>query len=107
MAKIKKAAIYAKGIVPVVGMGATAGYGSDRYPYTVTAVNKTGKTIKVIQTNPIWENGKIIGYDESYQPNTGAIYTLRKDGYFYHKGGKARGGAMCLGYRSYYQDPSF
>lgn len=32
----------------MVGLGATMIVGSDRYPYTVVAFNKTGKTISVV-----------------------------------------------------------
>ena len=108
MAKRKrKAAVYANGIAPVVGMGATYGIGSDRYSYTITSVNKTGKTIKAMPANPIFENGKLLGFDESYAAGEGTVYTLRKDGYFYAKGSKSRYGALVIGHRSYYMDPHF
>ena len=103
----RKPAVYANNIVPVVGMGATYGIGSDRYAYTITTVNKTGKSIKVIQCNPIFTDGKITGYDESYEPGVGTTFTLRKNGYFYAKGSKAKYGALVIGHRSYYMDPHF
>lgn len=105
--RIKKAAVYANGVAPVVGMGATYSIGSDRYPYTITEVNKTGKTIKARQTNPIIENGKILGYDESYTAGEGTVYTLRHNGYFYAKGCKAAHGSLSIGIRNYYMDPHF
>ena len=114
--KVKKAAVYANGITPVVGMGATYSIGSDRYAKTVTAVNKSGKTIKVVSAASIYTTKKnlkphecqeLIGYDESFTPDSGNVYTLRHDGYFYAKGSKARYGCLVLGHRNTYRDPHF
>lgn len=105
--KVRKEAVYANGIIPVVGMGATYSIGSDRYAYTITAVNKTGKTIKAMHSNEIYENGKLVGYDETCIPDAGQVYTLRHDGYFYAKGSKAKYGCLCIGHRNSYRDPHF
>ncbi len=105
--KVRKEAVYANGIIPVVGMGATYSIGSDRYAQTITAVNKTGKTIKVVHSNEIYENGKLVGYDDSYTPDTGTVYTLRKNGYFHAKGSKAKYGYLSIGNRNSYRDPHF
>lgn len=105
--KVKKAAVYANGIIPVVGMGATYSIGSDRYAQTITAVNKTGKTIMVVHSNPIYKDGKIEGYDERYEPGTGTVYTLRHNGYFHAKGSKAKYGYLSIGTRNQYMDPHF
>jgi hypothetical protein len=114
--KVKKAAVYANSITPVVGMGATYSIGSDRYAQTITAVNKTGKTIMVVGANSIYtkhtnlkpnEGQTLIGYDESFTPNTGTVYTLRKNGYFHAKGSKAKYGYLTIGQRNTYMDPHF
>ena len=116
--RIKKDAVYADNIKPEIGMGVTCGSGSDRYPYTVVAINKTGKTIKITSDSYQFIRNvpeKIVfdRYEGHYEYTShmgveyAREYSLRKDGHFYPKGSKARYGAAYLGSRSYYQDPSF
>ena len=102
--------------IPEVGMGATVGVGSDRYPATIIEVNK-GKdgvgTSFAIQ----WDSHKRVGGEFPYykyecKPNSNGritYYTLRKTGRYKQKGWALRspGGGIGIGHRRYYQDPSF
>lgn len=99
-------------LIPVVGMGATYYIGSDRYPYTIIAVNKTGKTICVQRDKATPAEG----YDYyskqvyNYTPNLLGdieVYTLRKNGRFYRQGETSKYGCLVIGKRNQYQDPSF
>lgn len=99
---------------PTVGMGATAGYGSDAYPYTIVAVSPSGTRISVQEdTAELVSAPGPIGSREDYiyKPNPeGQIkhYSLRKNGYWYPVGSDMHsGGGLAVGVRRYYQDPSF
>ena len=101
-----------------VGDGASAGFGSDSYPYTVIEVNPTGKTI-VVQNDSAHATKDSEYYgnqDYTYSRNTTSpkvTYTWRKrHGCYYPKGCTAprRGGGsggLYIGERRYYQDPSY
>lgn len=101
-------------IVPRVGMRATYGIGSDRYPYEVVEVG--GKIEKGVPYRVTVRRMKIIlgeGFDfysnqvYNYESNVDAspeILTLRSDGY-YRKHCKC--GYWSFGDADYYQDPSF
>ena len=104
----RKPAVY-DGAIPVIGIGATMSVGSDCYPYTVTSINKSGKTITAVQTWPNHDSeGKITGYVESFEPGAGSVFTLRKNGTFYQKGSSIKyTGALHIGHRTYHQDPHF
>lgn len=99
---------------PEVGMGATAGYGSDCYPYTIVAVSASGKRITVQQDTAtlVSAPGPIGSHQEyMYTANPEAqkrVYSLRKNGYWYPIGTDTHsGGGLAVGSRRYYQDPSF
>ena len=49
----------------------------------------------------------MVNYDDSYTPDTGTVYTLRKNGYFHAKGSKAKYGYLSIGNRNSYRDPHF
>jgi len=99
-------------VVPVVGMPATVGIGSDSYPYTVTEVSASGKSI-TIQRNTYkaaadsnyygqqkYEYGELQGEPE--------VWTLRTDGRWRRKGTtKGSGYYLTLGVRRAYSDPHF
>ncbi len=114
-AGLDKAEGYAKRveIIPAVGMGATAGYGSDSYPYTVIKISANGKTLVVQADN----HKPAPGFDYysnqvyTYTPNPEGetkTFTLRDNGRWVLKGESKKGGLrLGLGHRRYYQDPSF
>jgi len=100
-------------VLPVIGMGATAGYGSDSYPYTVIAISANGKTITVQADDhkPAPGHHYINNQVYTYSPNPEGetkVFTLRDNGRWVLKGeGKKNGLRLGLGHRRYYQDPSF
>ena len=88
-------------IAPEIGMGATYNIGSDSYAYTISKVNRTGKTIEVKAD---------VRKGEDFIPNPNAkarIFTMRKSGYFQEKGADGRSGYLTIGVRKEYRDPSF
>lgn len=96
---------------PEVGMGATAGYGGDSYPYTIVSVSKSGRQIEVQR-----DEATYIGPERKYgdEPNKEDWkYTPIPDSHKYtvklNRKGKWVGvGGYCgLGYRRYRQDPHF
>lgn len=95
---------------PFVGMGATVYGYSDRYAATVTAVNKTGKTIELTEDTVTKWDPWPSGYGTAFAPNpTGRkwVATLRTV-----KGGKVWrtkgvGDGVTLGTRAAYRDPHF
>ena len=102
-------------IKPKVGMGATYVIGSDRYPYEIIEVSKSGKAIWIrsMSTKPNADHGGIYGrqsYDYFSNPNGKIIKaTLRKNGKFIIEGNtiRSRCGQIVIGYADYYQDPHF
>ena len=100
-------------VIPVVGMGATAGYGSDSYPYTIIAVSANGKTVTVQDDNhhPAPGCNGITNQVYTYSRNPNGptkVYTLRSNGAWVLKGESMKGGGrLGIGHRRYYQDPSF
>ncbi len=93
-----------------VGLGATMGVGSDRYPYTVVAFNKTGKTITVVRDN--FTADKEGGHDfygtqkwiftPGNSTNTEIARWSAKRGCY-----QIDGTRLYVGKREAYQDPSF
>lgn len=100
-------------VVPVVGMPATVGIGSDSYPYTVTAVSASGKSI-TLQRNryKAAADSNYFGqqkyeYSDEYQGEA-EVWTLRTDGKWRRKGTeKGSGYYLCLGFRRAHSDPHF
>lgn len=104
---------------PPVGMGATFGYGSDCYPYTVVDVSPSGKTIWLARDDYQIVSGSFQGGDarHEYRPDPesqGDPRTWRKAtwrtvrgqaGYFVGPGRSAV--RVSLGRRMFYQDPHF
>lgn len=93
--------------VPEVGDGAFSVVGSDRYPYTVTKVSKSGATIEVRRcrarvVSGSWTVGPrpVIEYEETDQESEVARWS-RSKGCFVTPGGSR----IVTGERSYYQDP--
>ena len=103
-------------VIPEVGMGATAGAGSDCYPYTIHRVDLTGKVKKMWVSNdnhtPTEKHEYYGNQDYTYSndneknPEAWELCTLRKDGYW-HFGTTKSGQRIYPGTRRYYQDPSF
>lgn len=77
-------------IPPVVGMAATFGIGPDRYPYVITAVSASGKTV---QARGQWWHAE--RPDEKF--------TLRTDGVYRPVG--ANYGYLYIGAADDYQSP--
>jgi hypothetical protein len=98
-----------KFVEPVVGMGATMGVGSHRYPYTIVEVNKTGKTIVLQADNYELVEGDAYGSEHQvyrFFPNPDAekiVARLRKDGSY----GQGLNFRFHIGHRSAYRDPHF
>lgn len=95
-----------KDVKPEVGMGATYLGWTDREPYTVIAISKSGKTITVQEDIAIRvdNNGMSESQKYEFKPNPlGRTYNLRLT----KKGWSCRGMQFALGYRSKYYDFSF
>ncbi len=116
--RIRKIAQYKDNIKPIIGIGATYSIGSDCYPYTIVSINKSGKTIGL--TGDLYEANKNGAIPFDYYANQDYVYTsvpvtkdnvsyatLRKNGYFYFKGSGSKHGAIIIGHRRHYSDPSF
>lgn len=96
---------------PEVGMGATFGVGSDRYPYTVIQVTNDRKV--VLQA----DHYKLIGgssqsenqiYEYTPDPfGTVVIATLRVNGRWVRKGQDKHSPGFYIGDRRAYRDPCF
>lgn len=95
---------------PVVGMGATMYVGTDRYPYTVTEVSKSGKQMLIQQD----EFSATTGHDfygvqkYCFTPNPkGPVVKVRWNerlGWWRACNCKS---LVSLGHRDAYMDPSF
>ena len=106
-------------IIPEVGMGATIGYGSDRYPYTIHKISPDGKKIwasedkhHVVPKEGGYAYGSDIPYTYSNNNQNDesqwSLFTLRKNGRYIQKESSRNSGSyLTIGFRRYYQDPSF
>lgn len=97
-------------VVPVVGMGACYGIGSDCYPYTVVKILSPCRI--QVQTDNYKPTEKHEGpfgkQDYTYEPNPqGDIrtFTLRKNGRWYEMGSSMKYGCLTLNFRKAYFDP--
>jgi len=96
--------------VLVIGDGATYFVGSDRYPYTIVEISKTGKTVKVQRDNA---KNTVAWPDQEWKftANPDApieTLTKRSDGAYRQKGTrKCRGVGWNLNGRDKYLNPSF
>lgn len=99
--------------MPVVGEGASHGYGSDSYPFTIVEVAPDGRWIVVQADDYKRTDNNGYGGQQVYEytPNPNAErekYTLRKDGHYHRDGSLMKHrNIMHLGGRYAYQDPSF
>jgi hypothetical protein len=97
---------------PEIGMGATTGYGSDRYPYTVVAILSKRKIrlqadrYRRTDTNGVSE---VQHYDITPDPDGVTVEaTLRKDGSWVRDGDPlGHGQRFCLGHLDAHFDPHF
>lgn len=99
---------------PVVGMGASILYYTDREAATIVEVNKSGKTIWVTEdtSKRIDKNGAFSEaqeYEYTSNPDGHKIcFTLRENGSWVRKGESMRGGTrLIVGARMKYRDPHF
>lgn len=98
---------------PIVGMGATVMYHTDRAAVTVVFVNEAGTRIETTRDTckRTDNNGMSECQAYEYTSNMGAgrsSWTLRKDGSWVRAGDPIRGGQrVCLGSRDEYHDYSF
>ncbi len=105
--------------VPTKGMGASAGAGSDSYPYTVVKVSKNGRKIWVTEdtATPTKDYDYYNNQEHTFETNWPehnaeeecACYTLRKSGRWIAKGAGLNDTwlSISLGGRRKYRDPSF
>lgn len=97
--------------LPRVGGGATMCGWSDRHPYTVVEVSKSGKTAWVIRDEAVVTSGTTMDGSAKYAyysggpdlPERRVKVTKRKNGWAV-AGGSSR---VYFGYRSEYHDPTF
>ncbi len=99
-------------VVPVVGLPATIGSGSDSYPAKVTEVSASGKRIKVQRL--CYHAGE--GHDyfgtqvwvvTDEPEGDERVYTLRKNGRWIQQGDSINGQGIGLGFARAHQNPSF
>lgn len=94
---------------PEIGMGVTELCWSDRYPYTIIDISKSGKTITIQQDKAIRidDNGMSENQEYRYERDlNGLVYKARKNKYGKWKiiGG---GSQLLIGEREKYYDFSF
>lgn len=103
---------------PVVGMGATITFHTDRTACTVASVSENGKRIEttrdLAERTDLNPDGSAPMTDcQSYKYTTlpdarREAWTIRKDGGWVKEGESLRGGQrICLGFRSEHYDYSF
>jgi hypothetical protein len=109
--KAAKLAAVLAGIKPAVGMGATSGYGSDCYAYTIVEVAKSGKKFWMTA-----DSSKVIGGPVPFGVEPKREFTSNPDGERrevratargWVNGGVKYGASVGLDYRREYRDPSF
>lgn len=101
-------------IAPEVGMGASHGYGSDSYPYTIVKVSPSGKKVTVQRDEVMVLEGTFTSAQMTYTtlPDPTAAeeeFSLRSNGRWHRVGCPVgiREAGLIIGTRRYYQDPSF
>lgn len=101
---------------PVVGMGCTILYWTDRGAATIMKVSDNGKRIWIsrdratrVDTNGMSEDQSYVYETVNYDhPENWSEYSLRKNGRYYRKGDTMRSGlALLIGTRREYYDYSF
>lgn len=80
-----------KNIKPVVGMDCTYNCGSDRYPFVITSITASGKTIMARNKHRSWSEDKKF---------------MLRDGKYLEKGGDVRF-SLTLGVADSHLDPHF
>jgi len=96
--------------IPSLGMGASYGVGSDRYPCTVTEVSRTGHRVVTRDALATLIGGSVLDgtavYEYAVNPDgIECIWTLRRDGSYRQLGCKAT--SLSIGEYRKYLDPSF
>lgn len=99
-------------VIPEEGMGATTGAGSDCYPNTIVEVAPDLSYIIIQDDNYKVDFVSNTGIHYKYSPDPNGArrkYTLRKNGQYIAEGApmKAYYCRVSIGFRRYYQDPSF
>mgnify|MGYP001567304673 CR=1 FL=1 len=101
------------GPAPLVGMGATILFWTDRKAATIVAVSADGKRVSVQEDRATRtdKNGMSEAQAYAYEPNLEAtilVFTLRKNGRYIQQGAAMTSG-LCLGigFRDAYHDYSF
>ena len=93
------------------GDGATVGYVSDYYPYTVVEVNRNGKEVVIQEDRKNRVSGSWPDFQYEYIRDPFGrtmTFTYRKNGRWRQKGDDMRHTGARLGRgRRFYQDPSF
>ena len=96
---------------PEIGMGATMGVGSDRYPYTITEIVSPKRIwVQSDEYRRIDSNGQSESQKYTFTRNphgTKTLITLRKNGRWVRMGEQMGGTSWAIGRRDAYQDPSF
>ena len=97
---------------PKAGMGATELCWTDRHPYTIVEVSKSGKTLWATRDSVKVIRGSIQDGSAEYEftsnldaPRT--KYTFRKNGLFVRHGDSITGSTLLVGKREEYHDPHF
>lgn len=93
-----------------IGVGATLCVGSDRYPYFVSGVTPSGKTVYAIQAEFKGAPGHNYYGDQKWEitprpDGKPEAFTLRKNGRYVRKGDQSS--TLHIGKAIAYQDPSF
>jgi len=103
-----------KDIIPLIGMGATVCYITDRYGATVVRVSDSGKTcwVQVDNATPAIEHDYYGVQKWNHTPNADAIiirFARNAKGCWLEYGDSGRFGktVLILGQRDSYRDPSF
>lgn len=100
-------------VIPIVGLPATEGVGSDCYPATVVEVSKSGKRVGVQRNGYNAAPGSDYFTNQKWiisETPCGEIhyYSLRQNGRWIAVGGNRNCGcSLSLGHRRAYQNPSF
>jgi len=99
-------------LVPVVGMGATECFVSDRYPCTISRIDRKGKRVFVRDDDAKVIKGSVHDGSAEWEITPGRgpekAFTLRKNGLWIAEGSPMKCGTrLALGKRSRYYDPHF
>lgn len=100
-------------VTPVVGMGGTIRYWTDRRAVTVIAVSTSGRKVTVQFDRATRTDDNGLGERQTYSlerdpKGDTTVFTLRANGQWVRQGDSLKcGSRLTLGIRSEYEDPSF